>query len=56
MMAAAAKAGIPSTDDINGVAMEGAGACGIAQALIKDGRRHTVFAAFISVTRSRALI
>lgn len=47
MMAAAAKAGVPSTDDINGEAMEGAGACGIAQALIKDGRRHTVFAAYL---------
>lgn len=47
MMAAAAKAGVTSTDDINGVAMEGTGACGIAQALIKDGRRHTVFAAYL---------
>mgnify|MGYP001598083379 FL=1 len=47
MMAAAAKAGVPSTDDINAEAMEGSGTCGIAQALIKDGRRHTVFAAYL---------
>lgn len=47
LVAAAAKAGIPASDDLNGKTMEEAGGCGIAQALIKDGRRHTIAAAYL---------
>lgn len=47
MVAAAAGLGIPATDDLNGKTMEDARGCGIAQALIKDGRRHTIAAAYL---------
>ena len=47
MVAASAKLGIASTDDLNGKTMESDGGCGIAQALIKEGRRHTVAAAYL---------
>lgn len=47
MVVAANSIGIPATDDLNGKTMEEAGGCGIAQALIKDGRRHTIAAAYL---------
>ncbi|WAL81812.1 GMC family oxidoreductase N-terminal domain-containing protein [Pandoraea sp. XJJ-1] len=53
MVAAAAKIGIPATDDLNGKTMESDGGCGIAQALIKDGRRHTIAAAYLHPALSR---
>lgn len=53
MISAASAIGIPSTTDINGQAMEGDGACGIAQALIKEGRRHGVAAAYLHPALAR---
>ncbi|KDR24646.1 GMC family oxidoreductase, partial [Caballeronia zhejiangensis] len=53
MMRAAASVGIPSTDDLNGQTMEEDGGCGVAQTLIKDGRRYSIANAYLYPALSR---
>ncbi|EKS70268.1 MULTISPECIES: GMC family oxidoreductase [unclassified Caballeronia] len=53
MMRAAASVGIPSTDDLNGKTMEEDGGCGVAQTLIKDGRRYSIANAYLYPALSR---
>lgn len=47
MLSAAASVGIPTFEDQNGLMMEGAGGCAIANTVIKDGRRRSVAAAYL---------
>lgn len=53
MLQAAAGAGIPTFEDQNGLMMEGAGGCAIANTVIKDGRRHSVVAAYLEPIMER---
>lgn len=53
MLRAAAAAGIPTFKDQNGVMMEGAGGCAIANTVIKDGQRHSVAAAYLHPVMDR---
>lgn len=53
MLGAAAAAGIPTFEDQNGVMMEGAGGCAIANTVIKDGRRYSVAAAYLHPVMDR---
>lgn len=45
LLASASALGIPAVDDINGAAMEGEGACGLANVLVRDGNERVSMAA-----------
>ena len=48
LMQAAARAGIPAVDDLNGEAMEGPGACGVPNVTVMpDGRRVSMASAYL---------
>ncbi len=44
LIEASARAGIPAVDDLNGAAMEGAGACGIPNVTVQDGNTRVSMA------------
>ena len=45
LLASATALGVPAVDDINGAAMEGEGACGLANVLVNDGNERVSMAA-----------
>jgi choline dehydrogenase len=47
MLEAAAEMGIPTFDHPNGAMMEGAGGASISDVLVRDGRRHSLFRAYV---------
>lgn len=47
MLDAAAELGIPTFDHPNGAMMEGAGGASISDILLRDGRRHSLFRAYV---------
>src|SRR6185437_7170011 len=53
MLHAAAAVGIATFEDQNGLMMEGAGGCALANTVIKDGRRHSVVAAYLEPVKRR---
>jgi choline dehydrogenase len=47
MLSAAAELGIPTFDSPNGQMMEGAGGAAITDVLVREGRRHSLFRAYV---------
>lgn len=48
MLAAASELGIPTFDHPNGLMMEGEGGAAITDMLVRDGRRHSLYRAYVS--------
>ncbi|MDR6290935.1 choline dehydrogenase [Inquilinus ginsengisoli] len=53
MLEAFAAAGVPTFDDLNGVMMEGDGGAAISNVCIRDGRRQSVYRAYVHPYRDR---
>jgi choline dehydrogenase len=53
MLRAASASGIPAFEDQNGVMMEGAGGCAIANTVIKNGERYRVATAYLNPVMDR---
>ncbi|GBD50202.1 GMC family oxidoreductase [Methylopila sp. Yamaguchi] len=53
MLAAAAEIGVPTFDHPNGAMMEGPGGAAISDVLMRDGRRHSLFRAYLHPLRDR---
>jgi choline dehydrogenase len=47
LIEAAASAGVPAVQDLNGAAMEGAGGCGMPNVTVKEGERVSVAGAYL---------
>ncbi|MGA0532561.1 GMC family oxidoreductase [Hansschlegelia sp. KR7-227] len=54
MLDAAAEIGVPTFDHPNGAMMEGPGGAAISDVLIRDGRRHSLFRAYVHPKMGRS--